>query len=87
MKKDYRDYLQNTPDAEGRFGPYGGAYIPPQLVGPMKEIHEAYLKISRSHRFIEELRSIRKHYQGRPTPVYHAARLSEKCGGAQRASA
>ena len=81
--KDYRNYLQNTPDADGNFGPYGGAYIPPQLVGPMKEIHEAYLKISRSHRFIEELRSIRKHYQGRPTPVYHAARLSEKCGGAQ----
>jgi tryptophan synthase beta subunit len=83
MGKDYRDYLQNTPDANGNFGPYGGAYIPPQLIGPMKEIHEAYLKISRSHRFIEELRSIRKHYQGRPTPVYHAARLSEKCGGAQ----
>jgi len=83
MKKSYQDYLQNTPDADGNFGNYGGAFIPPQLIGPMKEIHEAYLKISRSHRFIEELRSIRKHYQGRPTPVYHAARLSEKCGGAQ----
>lgn len=83
MNADYRDYLENTPDADGNFGPYGGAYIPPQLVEPMKEIHEAYLKISRSQRFIEELRSIRKHYQGRPTPVYHAARLSEQCGGAQ----
>lgn len=83
MKKSYQDYLQNTPDADGNFGNYGGAFIPPQLTGPMKEIHEAYLKISRSHRFVEELRSIRKHYQGRPTPVYHAARLSEKCGGAQ----
>ena len=83
MKKSYRDYLLNTPDADGNFGNYGGAFIPPPLIGPMKEIHEAYLKISRSHRFIEELRSIRKHYQGRPTPVYHAARLSEKCGGAQ----
>jgi tryptophan synthase beta subunit len=83
MKKDYRDYLQNTPDANGNFGNYGGSFIPPELTGPMKEIHEAYLKISRSHRFIEELRSIRKHYQGRPTPVYHAARLSELCGGAQ----
>ena len=82
MKKDYRDYLQNTPDSDGNFGVYGGSFIPPELTGPMKEIHEAYLKISRSHRFIEELRSIRKHYQGRPTPVYHAARLSEKCGGA-----
>jgi tryptophan synthase beta chain len=83
MKKSYQDYLQTTPDAEGNFGNYGGAFIPPELTGPMQEIHEAYLKISRSHRFIEELRSIRKYYQGRPTPVYHAARLSEKCGGAQ----
>lgn len=83
MSKDYRDYLLTTPDSNGHFGEYGGAFIPPQLIGPMREIHEAYLTISRSHRFVEELRSIRKHYQGRPTPVYHAARLSEKCGGAQ----
>jgi tryptophan synthase beta subunit len=83
MKKSFQDYLINTPDSDGNFGNYGGAFIPPQLIGPMKEIHEAYLKISRSHRFVEELRSIRKHYQGRPTPVYHAARLSELCGGAQ----
>lgn len=83
MSKDYRDYLLTTPDSKGQFGQYGGAFIPPQLIGPMQEIHEAYLKLSRSHRFIEELRSIRKHYQGRPTPVYHAARLSDKCGGAQ----
>ncbi|VGO19937.1 tryptophan synthase subunit beta [Pontiella sulfatireligans] len=83
MKKDYSNYLQTTPDADGNFGDYGGSFIPPQLTGPMTEIHDAYLKISRSHRFIEELRSIYKHYQGRPTPVYHAARLSEMCGGAQ----
>ncbi len=83
MKLDYSKYFETTPDANGNFGDYGGAFIPPQLVGPMKEIHDAYLKISRSHRFIEELRSIYKHYQGRPTPVYHAARLSELCGGAQ----
>ncbi|MDF3129757.1 tryptophan synthase subunit beta [Kiritimatiellaeota bacterium B1221] len=83
MKHDYSTYLENTPDADGNFGEYGGSFIPPQLMGPMQEIHDAYLKISRSHRFIEELRSIYKHYQGRPTPVYHAARLSELCGGAQ----
>jgi len=83
MKKDYSTYLENTPDAEGNFGDYGGAFLPPQLIGPMKEIHEAYLKISRSADFINELRSIRKHYQGRPTPTYHAKRLSEMCGGAE----
>ncbi len=83
MKVNDCDYQKNTPDAKGNFGEYGGAFIPPELTGPMKEIYEAYLKISRSHRFIEELRSIWKHYQGRPTPIYHAARLSERCGGAQ----
>jgi tryptophan synthase beta chain len=83
MKKDYSNYLENTPTAEGNFGEYGGAYLPPQLVGPMNEIHEAYLKISRSADFINELREIRKHFQGRPTPTYHAKRISEQCGGAE----
>ncbi|MDA3925039.1 MAG: tryptophan synthase subunit beta [Kiritimatiellae bacterium] len=83
MKKDYSNYLGTNPDAEGNFGEYGGSFIPPELIGPMQEINDAYLKISRTHRFIQELRSIYKHYQGRPTPVYHAERLSELCGGAQ----
>lgn len=83
MSKNYSNYLETTPDAAGNFGDYGGAFLPPQLEGPMKEIHEAYLKISRSADFINELRDIRKHYQGRPTPTYYAKRLSEMCGGAE----
>jgi tryptophan synthase beta chain len=83
MQKDYSTYLENTPSAEGNFGEYGGAYLPPQLIGPMNDIHEAYLKISRSADFINELRAIRKHFQGRPTPTYHAKRISEQCGGAE----
>ena len=83
MKNDYSAYLENTPDAEGNFGDYGGAFLPPPLIGPMKDIHDAYLKISQSADFINELRSIRKHYQGRPTPTYHAKRMSELCGGAE----
>jgi len=42
------------------------------------KITDAYLKISKSHKFISEVRSIRKHYQGRPTPIYYCNRLSEK---------
>ena len=83
MTKDYSNYLENNPSAEGNFGEYGGAYLPPQLVGPMNDIHAAYLKISRSADFINELREIRKHFQGRPTPTYHAKRISEQCGGAE----
>ena len=83
MTTDYSSYLENTPNDEGNFGDYGGAYLPPQLIGPMNDIHEAYMKISRSADFINELRAIRKHFQGRPTPTYHAKRISEQCGGAE----
>jgi len=83
MNKNYSNYLETVPDANGNFGDFGGAFLPPQLEGPMKEIHEAYLKISKSADFINELRSIRKHYQGRPTPTYHAKRMSDFCGGAE----
>lgn len=73
----------NVPDSQGYFGKYGGKYLPPPLEGPFAEIIEAYHKISSDATFISELRYIRKHYQGRPTPVYHARRLSNHMGGAQ----
>jgi len=76
-----KSYLKTQPDENGYFGKYGGAYIPPQLEEAFKEINEAYDKLSKSYDFLEELRSIRKHYQGRPTPVYYAKNLSEYCGG------
>ncbi|MCL1909757.1 MAG: tryptophan synthase subunit beta [Kiritimatiellaeota bacterium] len=71
------------PDANGYFGEYGGAYLPPQLIPAFEEITAEYKRIANDASFIAELRSIRKHFQGRPTPVYHARRLSEKNGGAQ----
>ena len=75
------NYFKKYPDNEGFFEVYGGAFIPPVLEVEMKKIADAYYTISKSHNFIQELRSIRKHYQGRPTPVYYCARLSEKYGG------
>ncbi len=75
------NYLKKYPNAEGYFGEYGGAFLPPHLEKEMKRITDAYYAISKSHNFISELRSIRKHYQGRPTPVYYCNRLSEKYGG------
>ncbi len=76
-----KSYLSSHPDEKGYFGKFGGSYIPPQLEEAFKEINEAYDKLSKSFDFLEELRSIRKHYQGRPTPVYYAKNLSEYCGG------
>lgn len=75
------NYFKTHPNKEGYFQEFGGAYIPPVLEAEMKKITEAYYAISKSHSFISELRSIRKHYQGRPTPVYYCNRLSEKYGG------
>ncbi|PCJ09739.1 MAG: tryptophan synthase subunit beta [Rhodobacteraceae bacterium] len=76
-------YLRSTPNSEGFFGEYGGAQLPPPLEPYFKEILEAYEKISKSADFIRDLRYIRKHFQGRPTPVSHLKNLSDLTGGAQ----
>jgi len=70
------------PDTNGFFGKFGGKFLPPQLEGPFAEIDEAYYRIYNDAAFIAELREIRHHFQGRPTPVYHARRLSQANGGA-----
>lgn len=78
-----KPYLKEFPDANGYFGKFGGAFLPPQLIEQFKSIEQAYLTIGNSHNFIRELRDIRKHYQGRPTPVYYAKNLTEHIGGAR----
>ena len=80
---DFKSYLKNYPDREGRFGPYGGAYLSEELQPAFQEISEAYQTICHSSQFISELRRIRKEFQGRPTPVYHCERLSRKLGSCQ----
>ena len=74
---------QSVPDERGFFGAYGGQFLPPQLEGPFAEITTAYHQIRNDAAFINELRYIRTHFQGRPTPVYHARTLSLENGGAQ----
>ncbi len=80
---DFDTYAKNYPDKNGYFGRYGGAYIAPELKQAMDEITEAYFTICQSRKFIAELRRIRKEFQGRPTPVSHLERLSNKLGGVQ----
>lgn len=81
--RDYDNYIKEYPDAQGYFGKYGGAYIPLQLENAFKEINEAYATIAQSAKFINELRRIRKEFQGRPTPVYHCERMSNYLGQTQ----
>lgn len=77
---DFRTYLKNYPDKDGFFGRYGGSFIPDELKEAFREVNDAYLTICKSAKFINELRRIRKEFQGRPTPVYHCERLSQSIG-------
>lgn len=71
------------PDDKGYFGEYGGQIIPPELVVIMDEIKDAYLEISQTQAFQDELNDLYTHYVGRPSPIFYAKRLSEKIGGAK----
>ena len=71
------------PDANGYFGPYGGQLVPPHLKQAMDEINLAYEEIRQREDFQQELASLFADYVGRPSPIFHARRLSDQLGGAQ----
>ena len=81
--KDFDNYLKEYPTADGYFGEYGGAFVSPELAPAFEEANNAYEAICHSAQFINELRRIRKEFQGRPTPVYHCERLSGLFGNCQ----
>lgn len=78
-----KSYLESMPDINGFFGKFGGSFIPPILEKPFAEITKAYAELKNSPKFIEELKYVRKHYQGRPTPISFAKNLTQFCGGAK----
>ncbi|MGB3461777.1 MAG: tryptophan synthase subunit beta [Rhodanobacter lindaniclasticus] len=71
------------PDAHGRFGEYGGSYVAETLMAPLAELSEAYQRLSADPDFLAELDRDLQHYVGRPSPIYHAERLSRQVGGAR----
>ena len=75
--------VRRDPDARGYFGPFGGKYVPETLVEPIEALERAYLAVRDDEAFQRELARLLKHYVGRPTPVYEAARLSAASGGAR----
>ena len=75
--------VRRDPDARGYFGPFGGKYVPETLVEPIEELQRAYFQVRDDVGFQSELARLLKHYVGRPTPVYEAARLSAESGGAR----
>ena len=71
------------PDAQGFFGAYGGQLVPPHLKQAMDAIDAAYAEITRRQDFQDELAQLFADYVGRPSPIFHAKRLSQQLGGAQ----
>ncbi len=71
------------PDRHGRFGPYGGRYVPETLMPALLELEEVYQGTHRDKRFQAELKHYLKDYVGRPTPLYFAERLTKRLGGAK----
>jgi len=78
MGEEYR-----LPDQNGHFGPYGGIFVAETLMLPLRELNEAYQRYIHDPEFLSEFDTDLKHYVGRPSPIYHCERLSQKLGGAQ----
>jgi tryptophan synthase beta chain len=75
--------IYDLPDARGHFGPYGGIFVSETLRQAIDQLIAGYAEARRDPAFEAEFRYELKHYVGRPSPVYHAKRLSGLCGGAQ----
>lgn len=73
----------SQPDAGGHFGPYGGRYVPEVLMSPLEELEITYAEARQDPKFQQELDDLYQNFAGRPTPLYHAKRLSEAVGGAK----
>jgi len=75
--------MYDLPDPRGHFGPYGGVFVAETLSHALDELRDAYEHCRRAPAFMAEFRHELKHYVGRPSPIYHAKRLSDLLGGAQ----
>ena len=71
------------PDANGRFGEYGGRYVPETLMHPLQELEDEYFRAQHDPEFQNELQYYLREFCGRPTPLYHAERLTRDLGGAK----
>lgn len=75
--------MKKVPDSHGRFGPYGGRYVPETLMPALLELEQEYAAARKDRAFRQELSYYLKQYVGRPTSLYHASRLTKKLGGAR----
>ena len=73
----------NLPDERGRFGDFGGKFVPETLMAALAELEEAYAEVKHDPEFNSELDQLFRNYAGRPTPLYYAENLTRQCGGAK----
>ena len=83
MTESLNHPITQWPDAQGRFGEFGGRFVPETLMHPVEELERAYEAARVDETFLRELRNLLKNFAGRPTPLFHARRLTEHLGGAQ----
>src|SRR3954464_7523372 len=74
---------ESLPDAHGRFGPYGGRYVPETLMHPLQQLEDEYFRAQRDSEFQREMQYYLREFCGRPTPLYLAERLTKELGGAK----
>ena len=75
--------MSAVPNKQGRFGAYGGRYVPETLMPALLELEQEYARVKKDRSFQSELAYYLKHYVGRPTPLYFAQRLTKRLGGAK----
>ena len=75
--------IKTAPDQQGRFGPFGGRFVPETLMAALEELERAYNEAKGDAGFQRELEGLYLNYVGRPTPLYFAANLTQRCGGAR----
>ena len=75
--------MSSVPNKQGRFGAYGGRYVPETLMPALLELEQEYARVKKDRSFQSELAQYLKHYVGRPTALYFAQRLTKRLGGAK----
>lgn len=82
MKQEAMQFSSNLPDANGRFGPFGGRFVPETLMTAIGALEASYLQAKEDPDFQDTLQQMLQNYAGRPTPLYYAKNLTEHAGGA-----
>ena len=80
IKRNHNDMTNYSVDKNGYYGEFGGAYVPEILYKTVENLREAYLPIIESEEFQKEFYRLLRDYVGRPSPLFHARRLSERYG-------